>query len=79
MLYIFFETCEERVMLVEKEGGWHKLLCPDCGRDNIGESGLGGNLVHCFGRCMRDIVVSECPLESVTSPEELAALRQDPY
>lgn len=65
-------------MLIEDEGVYKKLVCPDCEGDNIGESGLGGKLVHCF-TCMFDILRGDCAEVPVTSEEELRILQQPPY
>lgn len=64
-------------MLVLKDGVQMKLECLDCGKDNIGESGLGGGLVHCF-TCWRDLSPEECRA-TPAKPEELPALRQETY
>lgn len=67
-------------MLVEEGGVYKKYICFICEGDQIGTSGLGEKYVHCFGKsCMRDIEKSECETEVVTSPEEIAALRQEAY
>lgn len=66
-------------MLTKKDGVDYKLVCPSCGNDSIGRSGMGGNLVHCFNQCMADVPQSECLLVEVTSAEELQALSQEEY
>ena len=68
---------KEKEMLVLKDGVQLKLVCLDCGKDNMGESGLGGKFVHCF-ICMRDLVPEECRTAPV-KPEELPALRQEAF
>jgi hypothetical protein len=55
-----------------------KLVCPECEEDAIGESGMGVRYVHCFGRCMKDIVKEGCPAVPVRK-EELPALLQEAY
>jgi hypothetical protein len=66
-------------MLIEKDGIQMKCVCPECGGDNVGESGLGGGLLHCFGSCMRDVPRQDCQLTPVTSAAELQALQQPAY
>jgi hypothetical protein len=66
-------------MIFQEDGVWKKFVCPSCGGDNIGESGLGGGLLHCFGHCMRDVGRSNCKVVEVTDEKELAALQQEPY
>ncbi len=67
-------------MLIEEDGVFKKYICIHCGGDQIGESGFGENYVHCFAKsCMLDIHKSACQLEVVTSPEEIAILRQEAY
>ena len=67
-------------MLTDKEGVHaEKYVCPDCHGDNIGESGLGGDMLHCFGVCMRDIPKKDCLVAPVSSDAELWALKQEPY
>ena len=64
-------------MLVTRDGKPYKLLCPDCKGEDIGESGLGGGLAHCFGYCMRDLSKESC-IEVLASPGEVHALSQGP-
>jgi hypothetical protein len=66
-------------MLKEAGDGYHKYVCPACGSDNIGESGLGGSLVHCFGHCMSDVPRADCKTVPVTDEDELRALQQPAY
>lgn len=66
-------------MIVEKDGVQMKLVCPDCKGDAVGESGLGGGLLHCFGSCMRDLMRGECLAVPIASKAELQALRQEAY
>lgn len=67
-------------MLLEKEGKpAEKYVCPDCGGDNIGESGLGSSMFHCFGVCMRDIPKADCKTVLVGSATELELLKQSTY
>jgi hypothetical protein len=66
--------------MVFQEGGvWKKFVCPSCGGDNIGESGLGGERLHCFGKCMMHLGRDDCKVVEVTDEKELAALQQEPY
>ena len=67
------------MLIQDPQGVYKKLVCPDCNGDNIGESWAGGDWAHCFGHCMMDIRREDCSLVLVSSPEELAALSQDPY
>lgn len=66
-------------MLIQRDGVSWKLICPSCRGDNIGESGLGGKFVHCFGHCMMDILKSECPTQMVETEEEVAVLEKPAY
>lgn len=66
-------------MLTEKDGAHYKYVCPECGGDGIGESGLGGGMVHCFGHCMADFPKTECKTVLVTDEAELAVLKQPAY
>ena len=66
-------------MLVNQDGKPFKYVCPDCGCDNIGESGLGERYLHCFNSCMRDFSKSSCPTVLVTFDEEMKRLSQDAY
>ena len=66
-------------MLIQVEGVYKKLLCPECKGDNIGESGLGGSLVHCFGNCMMDFSQDACGQVTITSSEEIEAHKQSLY
>ncbi len=66
-------------MLVPETEGRMKYVCPDCGGDNVGESGMGGRYIHCFGVCMKDLEKASCPTAPVTSSEEAITLSQEPY
>ena len=63
-------------MLFQKDGVNMKYVCRFCGYDNIGKSGLGNSMVHCFS-CVIDIPKSDCSVEVVTSELELSILCQD--
>ena len=65
-------------MIFEEEGVQKKLVCPDCGGDAIGESGLGGSWLHCFGRCMVDIPRQDCLVVLVQTQAEADVLSQPP-
>jgi hypothetical protein len=66
-------------MIVKEDGVEKKLICSDCKGDAVGESGLGGGLLHCYGKCMRPLTRSECTTVPITTEAELQSLRQDPY
>lgn len=66
-------------MLIEKDGKYFKYVCPECSGDNIGESGMGIRLVHCFGSCMADFPKSQCLTQEVTAQSEIILLRQMAY
>lgn len=67
-------------MLTETNDGPMKFVCPECGRDGIGESGLGSKLVHCFApSCTKDFSKESCEAVPVTSQTELQVLRQPCY
>jgi len=66
-------------MIVEEDGVEKKLVCPDCKGDAVGESGLGGGLLHCYGRCMRPLDRGECLTAPIATETERQALRQDAY
>ena len=62
-------------MLIGKEGGYKKLVCQECGGDNVCKSGLGGNLVSCL-KCMTHVPQDECLQVDVTDPNEIQLLQQ---
>lgn len=66
-------------MIFEEDGIQKKYICPDCRGDAVGESGLGGGLLHCFGTCMRDLARGECPVVLVQTEAEAQTLRQPAY
>jgi hypothetical protein len=66
-------------MLFEKDGKTFKYVCPSCGGDGIGESGMGMKYVHCFRPCYSDIPKDTCPTALVTSEEEKRLLSQESY
>ena len=67
-------------MLIFNNGTHFKLVCPQCGGDNVGRSGFGEKYVHCFSSsCMIDIAVEACKQVPVTSKEELQVLSQEEY
>lgn len=65
-------------MLIQENGVWKKLVCPNCKTDNVCESGLGGVWRHCCN-CFVISNQSDCQQVEVTSAEELAVLQQPPY
>jgi hypothetical protein len=66
-------------MIFEDDGVQKKLVCPSCKSDASRESGLGGGLLHCFGRCMADIPRQDCLVFPVQTQAEADALSQSPY
>lgn len=63
-------------MIVPRDGGYVKLTCPECKKDTLVESGMGGTTLYCSGRCMDYFDPKDCPAKPVEKEEAELTLQR---